>query len=71
MLESCDAAAELAEMRSKIRSLQADTAAAPLKLPPGPALENFEDNSDPVEKENQEQYQEQPPSSLLPQRKLR
>ena len=58
-------------MRSKIRSLQADTAAAPLRLPPGPPLENFEDPFDPVWKQDQEQYQEQPPSLLPQQRKLR
>lgn len=70
--ESCDAAAELAEMRNKIRSLQAEPAAAPLRLPPGPPLDAYEDPPESATvASDQEQFQMQPSPPLPARRKPR
>lgn len=66
---SCAVAAELAEMRNKIRLLQADTAGTPLRLPPGPPLEANSNAFEPGTVLEQDQYQDQPP--LPPRRKAR
>ena len=70
MRMGCRAAAELAEMRNRIRLLQAETPAVPLRLPTGPPLEAIGDAfAEPPALPEYEEYQV--PPQMPPRRKPR